>query len=205
MVHTLKIILLTIVCFIFSVFSIKPQSNLWTEILENQFVKTGQQYIIPISYRTVKLNLIEAKSLLSLARMEFTSEVYKEESTIELPMPDGSFQRFNFWESLTMEPELQNQYPEIRTYTGQGIDDKAATLKMSLTQYGFHAMILSPNGRVFIDPYDRGNTKDYISYYSKDLIKSNASLYYEVIIKDGKIIRIKMARIISNQKYKALL
>ena len=190
MVYTIKIILLTTVCFILSVFSIKPQSNLWTEILENQIVKTGEQYIIPNSYRTVKLNLIEAKSLLSLAPMEFSSEVYKDGSVIELPMPDGTFQRFNFWESPTMEPELQNQYPEIRTYSGQGIDDLYATLKFDLTPHGFHAQILSPSGRVFIDPHNKGDVQHYISYYTEDFIKKDATLDCHLFIEDGKLVEL---------------
>ena len=70
--------------------------------------------------------------------------------------------------------ELQTQYPEIRTYTGQGIDDPYATLKFDLTPHGFHAQILSPNGRVFIDPHNKGDIEHYISYYTKDFHKQNA-------------------------------
>ena len=187
MVCAMKIILLTLVYFLFSVFSISPQSNLWTEILENQIVRTGEQYIIPDSYRTVKLNLIELKSLLSLAPMEFTSRINEGSSIIELPMPDGTFQKFNFWESPTMQTELQNQYPDIRTYTGKGIDDPYATLKFDLTPHGFHAQILSPNGRVFIDPHNKGDIHHYISYYTKDFIKNDATLDCQLFIEDGKL------------------
>ena len=170
----MRVLLLAIIHFTFSVFIINAQSKLWTDISEKQIVRVGEQYIIPDSYRTISLNLIEAKSLLSLAPMEFTAAVNEGRSIIELPMPDGTFQKFNFWESPTMEPELQAQYPEIRTYTGQGIDDPYATLKFDLTPHGFHAQILSPNGRVFIDPHNKGDIQHYISYYTKDFVKRDA-------------------------------
>lgn len=132
----MKLILLTVICFIFSAFSIKAQSNLWTDISERQFVTVGEKYIIPDSYRTLKLNLAEANAILEAAPIEFSLTVDEGRSIIELPMPDGTFERFKFWESPTMEPELQVQYPEIRTYTGQGIDDPYATVKFDLTPHG---------------------------------------------------------------------
>jgi len=174
MVYTMRIFLLTILCLVFSVFTNTAQSNLWTDISENQFDNVGERYIIPEVYRTLKLNLMQANSILKAAPMEFTVEAIEDRYIIELPMPDGSFQVFKFWESPTMEPDLQIQYPEIRTYTGQGIDDPYATLKFDLTPHGFHAQILSPNGRVFIDPHNKGDIQHYISYYTKDFYKINA-------------------------------
>jgi hypothetical protein len=68
-----------------------------------------------------------------------------------------------------MEPALAAKYPEIKTFTGQGIDDPTANIKLDLTPAGFHGMIISSlNGAVFIDPYAQGNTGEYISYHKKD-------------------------------------
>ena len=119
--------------------------------------------------------------------MEFTQEAREGNVIIDLPMPDGSFQKFMFWESPTMEPELQDKFPEIRTYTGQGIDDPYATLKFDFTPQGFHAQILSPNGRVFIDPYSMGDINNYISYYTKDYIKVNDDFKCEVLFDEYTI------------------
>lgn len=148
--------------------SVYSQSDLWSDIPEAQVVSVGERYIIPDVYRTVKLNLESAKSLLGSAPMEFTQRAQEGSTTIELPMPDGTFQKFKFWESPTMAPELQASYPGIRTYTGQGITDPYATLKFDLTPHGFHAQILSPYGRVFIDPYSMGDIHNYISYFTKN-------------------------------------
>ncbi|HQI42196.1 MAG TPA: M12 family metallo-peptidase [Ignavibacteriaceae bacterium] len=158
------------------------QNNYWSDINENQISVNSERYIIPDAYRTVSLNVSEFKSYLAFAPIEFNNRAMEGKYIISLPMPDGTFQDFNFWESPTMEAELQEQFPEIRTYTGQGIDDPFATLKFDFTSLGFHAQILSPNGRVFIDPYSLQDIENYISYYTKDFKKFNdnftCELYY---------------------------
>ena len=168
----MKNLLLMLILFISSVF-INAQQNVWTDVSEAQITQVGERYIIPDHYRTLRLNLGEVKSILQSAPMEFTADVLEEKTIILLPMPDGTFQKFKFWESPTMSPELQTKYPEIRTYTGQGIDDPYATLKLDLTPLGFHAQILSPNGSVFIDPYTLKDFNNYLSYYTKDFHKDD--------------------------------
>ena len=54
-----------------------------------------------------------------------------------------------------MEPALARRFPEIRTFTVQGIDDPTASGRVSLTSLGFHAMVLSSAGTIYIDPYRR--------------------------------------------------
>lgn len=157
------------------------QSDLWSDISENQIQLIGERVIIPDYYRTVRLNLQLLTQLLKAAPVEFTIEALEGKSIIILPLPNGSNQKFKFWESSTMEPELQAKFPEIRTYTGQGVDDPYATLKFDLTPHGFHAQILSPNGRVFIDPHNKGDRINYISYYTKDFTKRNAEFNCQVV------------------------
>ncbi|MBI5663385.1 MAG: T9SS type A sorting domain-containing protein [Ignavibacterium album] len=171
---------------IFSALSGFAQS-LWSDLLESGISYSGERVIIPISYRVLKLNTNLLKELLKTAPIEFSSLTIKGDAFIVLPMPDGTFQKFRFWESPTMEPELQNKFPEIRTYTGQGIDDPYATLKMDFTPQGFHAMILSPNGRVFIDPYAKREINYYLSYYSKNFLKKDVSFDCEVLNHDEYI------------------
>jgi hypothetical protein len=70
-----------------------------------------------------------------------------------------------------MEEALQNSFPTIRTYNVRGIDDAYASGKLDLTEFGFHGMIRSSKGDVFIDPYCKWNNDDYISYYTTDFVK----------------------------------
>jgi hypothetical protein len=71
-----------------------------------------------------------------------------------IPMPDGSLLQFSVQESPIMAPELAAKYPEIKTFKVFGVDDKSASGRIDITPLGFHGMIETRAGRVFIDPQD---------------------------------------------------
>lgn len=146
----------------------------WSEIAENNITASGQRVIIPQKYKTFKLDNVSLLQVLRSAPEEFNSIGRNNSSVIlHLPMPDGSFQRFSIFRSSIMEPGLQVKYPEIQTYNGQGIDDPYASIRLDYNPYsGFHGRILSPNGDVYIDPYQRGRVDVYQSYFQRDF-KSN--------------------------------
>ncbi len=166
--------------------TIFPQENLWTDKQETEIVATGERIIIPQIYRTVSLNRNLLTDLLSRAPMETSNFISQETSEIELPMPDGSMQKFAFVESPVMAPELSARFPEIKTYLAKGITDPYAVCRFDFTLQGFHAMILSPNGRVFIDPFSKGDLDNYISYYSRDYVKESALFDCELLIDESR-------------------
>jgi hypothetical protein len=87
---------------------------------------------------------------------------------IALPMPDGTFARFRAKESSILSDSLAAAFPELRTYTGQGLDDPTATTRFGWTAAGFHAIVIGQSGSVYIDPYERGNVEYYVSFRKAD-------------------------------------
>lgn len=158
------------------IFAQNSSEELWSDIQEATIQTAGERYIIPQSYRTLELDFQAMQSALSNAPSEKTVKVINSTTIIALPLPNGEFTRFKFVESLVMEEELANKYPGIKTYLGQGIDDATASARFDITPVGFHAIIFSVNGTVYIDPYSMGDNQHYISYYKKDFVPSEDQL-----------------------------
>ncbi len=146
-------------------------SKWWSDISQTQAGAKGEQIILTKSCRYLDLSLNDLAAYLSTAPMEFTQAAKTKNVELELPSPDGSFQRFRIVESPVCAPELAAKFPETRTWSGQGIDDATATVRLDITPFGFHAMILSANGDIFIDPVNLSTTNTYLSYYRKDCIQ----------------------------------
>lgn len=126
-------------------------------------------YIQPVSFSVVVLEATALNSKLAFAPMEYSAEALSSSVEITLPTPDHGFARFSVVQSPIMEPALAAQFPDIMTYSGQGIDDPAATLRFDVTPAGFHAQVLSPNGAYYIDPYWHLDQSVYVSYFKHDL------------------------------------
>ena len=146
------------------------QQSFFSDINETTLTTLApKRVIVPESYRTLKLDTSALLIFLKTAPAENTIANRNAMPVIIIPMPDGTTARFHVWESFAMASELAAKFPNLKTFTGQGIDDPTATIKMDWTELGFHAMILSPvMGSVFIDPYAQGTLTDYISYFKKD-------------------------------------
>ena len=82
---------------------------------------------------------------------------------IELPMPDGSVERFEIVESPILEPSVAVRHPYIKTYKVYGIDDPHASGRADLTSKGFRVMLRHSQGRIFIDPDKIWQTGLYLS------------------------------------------
>lgn len=133
--------------------------------------KAGRRYIQPRAYLALELDVEAMRAALAQAPMERTARAKAETTLLELPMPDGSFARFDIYEAPIMARGLAERFPEIKTYAGVGLDDPTATVRLDLTPQGFHAMVFSArSGTVFIDPLFHLQTRFYQVYYKKNYI-----------------------------------
>jgi len=146
----------------------QPDPKMWQRVDESSLDRAAHRLIIPLIYRTVRVDNAALAQVLAAAPMEFTAAASNNPGIIYLPMPDGTMARFRFEESPIMEPGLAAKFPTFKTYRAQGIDDPAASARFDWLPTGFHAIVLAPSGTVLIDPYARGNTRDYITYWKRD-------------------------------------
>ncbi len=135
-----------------------------------QLAALGEPSINTKQHRDVTLNVSALEQLLQATPMERSAEAQSTQVIFSLPLPDGTYGRFRIVESPVMAPELAAKFPEIKSFAGQGIDDPTATVRFDWTPAGFHAMILSAGDTVFIDPYNRNDTTNYISYFKRDFL-----------------------------------
>jgi hypothetical protein len=152
--------------------------NFWYFLPEGPDV-SGKVYIRATEKHLYQINTQSLRNYLQNAPKESTVEAPLSSFTIDLPYPDGSFHTFRVVEAPVMASELQAQYPEIRTYLGQGITDPTANIRFDLTPQGFHAMVFALEGTYFIDPYIHGNANVCIVYFKKHFQKEPEELARE--------------------------
>jgi hypothetical protein len=159
-----------------AIFSAQPlsaeetiETNLWAAVAPYSLNSLASKPDIqPDTFLAFTLNHSRLQALLNSARKALNESAILPATVITLPMPDGKLMRFRFVETSVMAPELAAQFPEIKTYAGQGIDDPTATVRFDSIPSGFHAQILSPDAAVYIDPFVGGNTNLYACYYKRD-------------------------------------
>jgi subtilisin-like proprotein convertase family protein len=160
-----KIVLLTLFTVMSFVDMNAQKNDFWTPVNENvtAVAKTAQRESFPLNFTLYSLNVEAFKSVLLTAPDRFSTD---EGVVITMPNSNGVMEQFELFEASNFEPELQAQYPEIRSYVGIGIDDKKAQLRMSIDPKGIQTMIFRAGKRTeFMEPYAE-NGLIYASYIS---------------------------------------
>ncbi|MGB4852750.1 MAG: zinc-dependent metalloprotease family protein, partial [Ignavibacteria bacterium] len=143
-------------------------NSVWKDIPGSALAGKDLKAIKIEKFRSLKLNLNSFRNILFSAPFELSDRAKNSPYIIELPSPDGKLSKFYVTEYSMMESGLAAMYPEMKTYSIKGIDDPHAVGKIDLTSFGFHGMVLSPNGDYFINPLSLDNTENYISFYKSD-------------------------------------
>ncbi|MFK8007645.1 MAG: reprolysin-like metallopeptidase [Saprospiraceae bacterium] len=140
--------------------------NPWMDISNNAITNLHEDNFnpLPSEYRVVNLDFAQLKNHLKNAPMEFTEAAKSNPLLLALPMPDGTMQNFEVAKSPMMEQRLADKFPEIKTFTLQGVDDPTAVGRMDFNASNFHAFLRSANDAFLIDPAG----DHYISFYKKN-------------------------------------
>ena len=159
-------------------------STLWQDLSLSQITQTGERFIKPRVARILALDHSALTQQLFAAENEFSGRAG---STLQVPMPDGSMAEFAIWQTDLMHPDLAAKYPQIQTWIGQGITDPNASARFDWGLRGFHGMILSPQGTVYIDPLQRGDLSHYQSYLKQHAQRRHPAIADQVIQAEGSL------------------
>src|SRR5258705_3714654 len=134
------------------------QQKYWQANEANTFITTDKavaRQSFPVTFKLFLLNI----ELLRQDLFKVTGNQIVPSTIIVLPNADGGFEQFEVFEASNFEPDLQAQFAEIRAFSGKGITDKHATLKLSISPQGIQTMVFrTEKENEFIEPYARDHT-----------------------------------------------
>lgn len=144
---------------------------LWSELKAAEISVLGTPRINTVASRVLRLDLATLTQQLAAAPAEFSGAPA---ARLALPMPDGATAEFEVWATPVMAPGLAARHPQIKTYIGRLVSDRTVTARFDTTPQGFHAIVFSPTGTVYVDPYRQGDAQHYLSYFKRDARRANS-------------------------------
>lgn len=141
----------------------------WTHTKAGSTPARARASVAPRAFAAFDLDAAALRRQLAGAPREGTSAARRSTQTVAIPAPDGTIQRFLVQNSPIMEPGLAKAHPEDKTYAVEGVEDRSATGRISLTPLGFNASIRSSRGTWYVDPRYRNDDVKHVSYYGRDL------------------------------------
>ena len=176
MLINLKKTILTFFSIIISL-SFIAQNDVWIKtssasiISENKVRRNSEP--LKAEFYNLNLNLLKSKLIGAPVRGMFLGQSHL---ILSFPTAEGKLENFRVMESPIMAKALEDKFPMIKTYAAQGIDDPTATMRFSITQFGFHSIVLSgKHSTNYIDTY----TNDLNTYivYDKSSLGANTQLF----------------------------
>ncbi len=168
-----KTLLFLLVSVIFSFAGFSQSDKFWSAHTENASKivtdKAVSRLAFPKEFKLFDLNITPLRNEL------FTivdNNPSKQSTIISLPNATGGIEQFQVFEASNFEPALQAQFPEIRAFSGKGITDKSATLKISISPQGVQTMVFrTEKENEFIEPYSKNHT--VYAVFNSHRIKGN--------------------------------
>ncbi len=166
----MKKTLLSIALTMFSILVSQGQTDqLWKSVNQESLktqVKQGRGST-PKAFQLFNLNFSAFKNVLQNATLRDSQS--ESNLIISFPNPEGKLLKYKVYESPVMEAGLAAKYADIKSYVGEGIDDRTATIHFSVTSFGLHTMTFSAHaGTTYIDTYTK-DLQNYIVYKRSDI------------------------------------
>lgn len=90
---------------------------------------------------------------------------------VDFPNSQGGFDSYRILEASVMEEALQNKYPNLRSYVGQGVKNPSSLIRFSVTPNGLSTVAFTDQGTEIIDPNtNAGGDNEYIVFNRRDVL-----------------------------------
>lgn len=145
----------------------------WTKVINASRVKANTEFEKLKEVKLFSLDKEVLKSKLVNAPQKFSGQ-----NGIEVLMPDnkGELQKFKVWEYSNFTPDLQAEFPDIKSYMGVGVTDPSAYIRFSISNVGLSSTTLKSGGSSFIESYSSG-TDMYAAYQSSSRLRTDEEAF----------------------------
>lgn len=137
------------------VLNVNSQNDqVWTKHTTTEKISIDKSALrdnFPKTFRLFDLNINPLRQeLFSI----INNKAGKHTAIISLPNAAGEIELFEVNEASNFDTELQAKFPEIRAFSGKGITDRYATLKLSISPQGIQTMVFRADiENEFIEAY----------------------------------------------------
>jgi len=176
----MKIKLLLLIALISTSFVFAQSNSVWAKQFNtrNITVKSSKQNLPKTQMYTLNMSALK-QALVSVPNRESLNNM-SSGVVLSFPNDEGQFESFKIAEAPVFSSRLQERYPEIRSYVGQGIDDPSSVIRFSVSPLGFQSMRLSANmPATFIEAYSEDLTL-YTAYKRADRLDYSDNFECEV-------------------------
>ena len=124
--------------------------------------------IMPSAYRLLTVDTVVANKKLVFQGKE-PGLIAIDSVEVEIPMPDGSWEKYKISQVQVMAPELAAKFPYLKTYAGYSLQFPADQIRLEVNPEGIRVLILSTRGSILIDPVCKDDKIHMISFFKKDM------------------------------------
>lgn len=135
------------------------QKNYWFQHLTKEKIATDKavsRLSFPTTFKLYDLNIEPLRQQL-FSIVDNRGNAHS--TIISLPNADCNIEQFEVFEASNFEPALQARFPEIRAFSGKGVSDKYAMLKLSVSPQGIQTMVFrTDKENEFIEAYSQDHS-----------------------------------------------
>ena len=120
--------------------------------------------------------LEESKLIVELNKCESIGLSKKSQVFLDFPTVNGNLKSFQVYYSPVMPNQLKRKFPNIKTYTGIGLENPTERISITVSHLGIKAMIIGNKNKIFIDPIENSTGLYRVSYNEMNVPDVNQNL-----------------------------